>query len=149
MVWILNTNKKGRVSAQYHAAEHMTINAYLKYQRVPTMSEIEQSSPLSKNCGSLLTINHIVFYFVNAIFFGLINSCTHFIILLVLIITANILMNIGKERGWFRFFEYLVVRKPTKKQLRLAREGISYYHETESLIKELKANPKYTKYFED
>lgn len=48
----------------------------------------------------------------------------------------------------FVFFEFLVVRKPTKKQLILAMQGISYYHKTESAIKKLKKDHVFAKYFE-
>ena len=40
------------------------------------------------------------------------------------------------------------VRKPTKKQLTLAMQGISFYHKTETAIKKLKDDPAFAKYFE-
>lgn len=145
---ILHFTPYGRLNAQYHAAEHKVVNAYEKYQRLPTLKEIEKSSPFSGRCGSLLLINHIIIKFVYSIFFGLLPSCSRFISYWIILFVVTIFMFIAKKYEWFRFFEFLVVRKPTKKQLTLAMQGISYYHKTETEIKKLKDDPAFAKYFE-
>lgn len=101
---ILHFTPYGRLNAQYHAAEHMVVNAYEKYQRIPTMIEIEKSSPFSERCGSLLLINHIIIKFVYGIFFGLLPSCSLFISYWIILLVVTIFMFVAKKYEWFRFF---------------------------------------------
>ena len=118
------------------------------YQKgIPTLEEIENSSPFSKRCGSLLLINHIITRFVYGIFFGLLPSCSHLVSYWIILLVVIAFLFIAKKYEWFRFFEFLVIRKPTKKQLTLAMQGISYYHKTETSLKKLKDDPAFAKYF--
>lgn len=53
--------------AKFHSAEHKSINAYEKYKRIPTISEVKKASPFTKYCGSSYYYMPLVYKVINII----------------------------------------------------------------------------------
>lgn len=58
MVWNIanficrSLRQKGEKWQEYHAVEHKIVNAYQKYQRIPTVEEVKRESRFHSDCGT-------------------------------------------------------------------------------------------------
>lgn len=117
---------KYKSTGRFHSAEHMVINAYERYGRVPTMTELKRESRFSNNCGSREKIMKIVYI----ICIGIIFASYNFIPLHIYILeidTFLLFVILDKKYNLLRFFQALVTNKPTEKELKLSLAGIELY----------------------
>lgn len=112
---------------EYHAAEHMIIDAFIKYQRIPTMKEVKETSQYSPMCGS----NNVLFCSITLFWVGLYVKYTSrgmlYIISCMIIINMILYVN-----NLYKFIQIFLLKKPSDKKLNLALVAL------EGLVKQLK-----------
>lgn len=119
--------------ARYHAAEHMAINAYQKYQRIPTIEEVNNSSRISKGCGSKEIIYKIVQFVSICLILAFYKGDYFNEIVLILLDVAFV--GLANEKGWLTFFQLLITEKPSNAEIEVAIEGLKNYEELEEKIR--------------
>lgn len=116
--------------AKYHSAKHMLINAYNKYQRIPTVEEAMKSSRLLATCDLLGDINRVVYY----LFFSMIVIFLYKLnIQLYAIILCSYLaiMILVRKYGLLKVAGFIYTIPATKKEVKLALEALKHYVECE------------------
>ncbi len=100
-------NKKMR---KFHAAEHMTLSAYERYKRIPTIEEVKQEKRFSSVCGSNILSENALLAFVGSIILTLaIVGCVCFCVnTLPNLITIPRLLMLG-----FGILLYIILVKQT------------------------------------
>lgn len=135
---IKSKNGKLRSLGRFHAAEHMVINAYNKYKRVPTFEEVKKSSRFSKYCGSNKIICENVLFLsisINLAIIGIIgNGFIKYIFYFIMMCIAFIVI-IGYLKGWLNFFQCFSTTPPTDKEIEVAIEGIKAFEELEKYFR--------------
>ena len=147
--------KKSKRSAisRFHAAEHMALDAYERKQRIPTGDEIKSSSRFSPDCGSMHTFNAIFYktflcvylYFMLKIclaiydYYSMFGSVTKAILMVVLTMVLGAflfsqIVNFTIKKALMRFMQFAVTKKPTDREVRLAREALINYEIMEKTI---------------
>lgn len=125
-----SNNGKDRSLARFHAAEHMAINAYEKYQRIPTFEEIKRSSRFSKSCGSMKHLKQIAIcslISLSVAFLADWNSIAYFISLVLIVVLSYF-------DGWIRFLQIFITSKPSDKEIEVAIEGLKNFEELEDVL---------------
>ena len=130
-------SKNGKLHsfAKFHAAEHMVVNAYNKYQRVPTFEEVKKSSRFNKDCGSNLIMCDIVLGLsisINDAIIGIIGNVFIEFILLFIMMCITLIVIIGGRKGWLKFFQYFITTPPTDKEIEVAIEGVKTFEKMEN-----------------
>lgn len=112
---------------EYHAAEHMVINAFEKYERIPTLQELKETSFYSSMCGS----NNIVFCSITIFLLGvyLKYSSREMLYIVSLIMIINIVLYINNT---YKYIQAFMLKSPTNEKLNLALLAL------EELIKQFK-----------
>ena len=119
--------------ARFHAAEHMSINAYCKLKRVPTLEEIKKASRFSKKCGSNFILMKLAIYFtffLKITFSELGPNCIVFFASLTLFL---LILELFNKR--LIFLQFIVTAKPTDLELECALKGIQELDRINSEIK--------------
>lgn len=127
--------KKGDLQStgRFHSAEHMTISAYEKLQRIPTLEEIKASTRYKKSCGSRIIISKVFF----GLAFSVIVCTCAYISVPMYFLLAGVLLLLGiieKKTRFLRWLQFLVTNTPTDKELELALETIKFYDEMEETV---------------
>lgn len=118
---------------RYHAAEHMAVNAFRELKRAPIgIYEIEKFSKYSKTCGVKEEIKPIIPKLLFCISLLVTQDLLKSIIITIPISIIIIHMI---SAGVFRFFQILVVEKPTCDELYLALVGIKVVDEYVSSVR--------------
>lgn len=112
---------------QFHAAEHMIVNAYNKLNKIPTIEELSQASRFSRFCGtnalamllSLCIVILLLLYGVNA------RLCLE---ILLATLFSEIL-------GCLNVFQLFTTKKPSKMELKVAIIGASAWLENEQNVR--------------
>jgi len=117
-------------TARYHSAEHMVVNAYNQFGRVPSIEEAKQFSRFSKHCGSQSTINHLILSITTCILCCIACKIPIAIYLPLLIIIQGFCI-LASKKGWFKFFQAFVTEEPTEDELEVAIHGILYMQDAE------------------
>lgn len=127
-------SKKGKdyELGSFHAAEHMTCNAYEKLQRIPTLKETLSFSRFHKRCGSKSTISNFFFLITSILFFPLLFVTPQNLIILLLLILLYIL---NQKFNVLRFLQILIINQATEKELFLAIKGLEEYEKMETIAK--------------
>lgn len=126
---------KDKSAGRYHAAEHMSINAYNTLHRIPTVEEVKKFSRFSKNCGSERNIRNIVIFSSLSILIAInISKFSFWLILLYPILF--ILMILDMKYSILRFLQILVTNKPTDLEINVAIKGIEELEKFEKDFKE-------------
>ena len=115
---------KSKQLARFHAAEHMSLNAYRSLGRVPTLEEIKKYSRFSKYCGSRDMLESSCFNSLLILIFIIFesNNLIPLIILGVLMLILKLTHTpVFKVLG---FLQILVTNKPTDLELNVAIEGL-------------------------
>lgn len=115
---------------RYHAAEHMAIDAYLKYKRVPTLEEIRKASRFQENCGSRMVFRRLGFFLPLSITFftaGFVDL-KFYIVEVVISLLIGILVS-RKSIG--KYLQVFITNKPTDQELEVAIKGIKALQEAE------------------
>lgn len=122
-------------TGRFHSAEHMTIAAYEKYQRIPTMEEVKAASRFDKKCGSRLIIDQVVFWILLTM---IICSCAFIPVLLYFGLAAILMVLTIAEReyNFLRVLQLLLTNKPTDKELEVALAGIELFENLETQMPE-------------
>jgi len=112
---------------EYHAAEHMVINAFEKYERIPTIEELRESSPYSPTCGS----SSVMFCSIAILLIGL--YCKYSSTRMLYIISCGMIINIILYLSYsYKYIQAFVIKKPTESKLNVALQAL------EELVKQLK-----------
>lgn len=111
---------------EYHAAEHMIINAFEKYKRVPTIEELRKTSPYSPMCGS----SSVVFCSITIFLLGL--YCKYSSEVLEKISYAMLINIILYLSYSYKYIQIFMIKKPTEDKLHMALLAL------EELVKQLK-----------
>ena len=133
---------KSKQLARFHAAEHMSLNAYQSLGRVPTLEEIKKYSRFSKYCGSRKMIETNFFYSLIILIFIIFesNSFIPLIILGVLMLILKLTHTpVFKVLG---FLQILVTNKPTDLELNVAIEGLKELEKFEDDFAEMMENAR-------
>lgn len=126
-IYILQFTAMGKKNAMFHAAEHKMVNAYHKYQKVPTFQQIKEASRYTTLCGSLETLIPI---FSQLILFLLLILANEMFVKLSLKVIAMFLSGgisfLFHRYGEniFQYLEILITKTPTDKELIIALETI-------------------------
>ncbi len=110
--------------ARYHSAEHMTISAYERLQRIPTIEEVKKESRFCKTCGSRFTINNLAINLLVVIYMMLFASRLPFVVYVSIGIALIAIMEVICTKGGLRFFQILVTSKPTNEEIEVAIAGL-------------------------
>lgn len=112
---------------KYHSAEHMVINAFEKYQRIPTIQELRKTSPYSSTCGS----SNVVFCSITIFLLGvyLKYSSREMLYIISLVMIVNIFLYINNT---YKYIQSFMLKKPTDAKLNVALLAL------EELLKQLK-----------
>ena len=129
--------KKLASAARFHAAEHMSINAYRKFQRVPTFDEIKKESRFTKECGSMTSFERIIINSIISISIIFIAPQSLFNFLIFCVISCAFLI-ILSNTGCLNFLQILVTSKPTDLEILVALDGIKFFDIAEDYIKNTK-----------
>lgn len=133
---------KSKQLARFHAAEHMSLNAYQSLGRVPTLEEIKKYSRFSKHCGSrnMLESNFLYSLLILIIIIFESNSFIPLIILGVLVLILKLTHTSPfKVLG---FLQILVTNKPTDLELNVAIEGLKELEKFEDDLTEMMENAR-------
>ena len=120
--------------ARFHAAEHKVINAYKRYGGVPSMEELRQSSPYSKDCSSRSVIRSSVIDTMIALAMLLLVKNTFMYI--SVLVAMFILFVLDVKLGVLLPLQRLVFNNPTDVELTVALNGIKEYDAMEKRIME-------------
>lgn len=139
--------KKNRPFSRYHSAEHMTAKARQKFDRVPTLNEVQGETRFDVTCTTAGSIYYMLTSLINTLLltFSSIFMIKLFIlnysaavsvfiylliialVLLYIFIVSWLLKLVNKllakvlEHEWFvKIFQYPLLEKPTEKELNLA-----------------------------
>lgn len=112
---------------RFHAAEHMVINAYKDLKRVPSITAVRRYSMLANNCSSLPRTISLISSAVTFVCSFVLNFRESIIIFLVLMIGQIVMQKLGL----LNFYELLVLRRPTDREIRVALEAARYWEENE------------------
>lgn len=110
--------------SRYHAAEHMTISAYEKLQRIPTVGEVKKESRICKDCGSRFVINKIVIDLMVTIYMMIFVSIMPFWMYVLVGIGMIGVMEFICKKGFLSFLQIMLTSKPTDEEIEVAIEGI-------------------------
>lgn len=115
-------NPKNASFLKYHASEHMAINFFERYNRFPkNIEELAKMDKLYISCGSTLIA---IVAFCISMFFIMFEILAPLFFNFILIIATSIIIFIitiyiwGK--GWLDFFQKLMVKTPSEKELEVA-----------------------------
>lgn len=112
--------------SRFHAAEHMAINAYAKFQRVPTIDEVMKSSRFEKDCGSRIGFNSIIINSFIAFDTAFILE-NHPQLSIALVFIVPTLVFLADRLGLLKFLQIFVTSKPTQVELSVAVAGIKVF----------------------
>ncbi|MBQ9280385.1 MAG: DUF1385 domain-containing protein [Clostridia bacterium] len=128
-IYVLKHTKSGKDTARFHAAEHMSINAYHKYQRIPTITEIKHSSRFSDICGSVgfakLALIPSLFYTIYLLSQLLVQDHTARFILMTLDVVLTLFLLFSKKL--FTYFQIFLTAPPTDNEIMLAIDVLKGY----------------------
>jgi hypothetical protein len=133
----IKQNEKGKRLGRFHAAEHKSLNAYRKYERVPTCDEIKAESKISRSCGSrfiirkIATVTAVSFIIAVAVNKSLVLYVVSIIILIVLFILEN-------KVNYLRIFQYMFVNEPTDEEIEVARNCLIMYEKVNNNMEEMR-----------
>lgn len=122
--------KKSKRVFQFHAAEHMVVNACVELERVPTLPEIRQYSRFLISCGTNSTAKTLVSCLV--LLLGSFNIIT-FILGIIIIIKVIPLLLLD---GYLNFLQKYTTSTPTDEELLVAIEAMTEWLKHESFPKE-------------
>lgn len=103
-------------TSMFHAAGHMVLNAYEKYQRVPTLEEVKKSSRYHKDGVYVYKISELLFKIVGCIVLTIFCrlSLAYFIGALLSLILFWIAFT---KLDLLKYSEYFILSTPTDEQL--------------------------------
>lgn len=118
--------KKGKnhSTAKFHAAEHMVLNAYEKFHRIPTLEEAKKCSRFYKNCESSITLAWCFIFCIIIIVMATIFPYKIFICLIILLLLPLLL-------PYLTFLQFIVTSKPCDDEIKLAIEGLRQFENME------------------
>ena len=147
---------------RFHSSEHMVLNYYEKYHKIPTLYELKQESRYSSRCGSMMLFLRILQFLIIVvpmpIMFNIIMkydtflepifhdsswifSSTSLVILYgVFIKLAQTLIFTLYKRGNLNSLEVLVTNVPTDYELQLAIKALENREKFDDELKEYNRN---------
>jgi uncharacterized protein YqhQ len=137
--------------AKFHGAEHKVINAYNKFNRVPTFDEVKKASRYSSSCtfmNQIALLVAIFIIFLSNLFIARINLKIH----IVFIVIAVIIAGLYKKLNFLKYFEFLVTSEPDDIQINCAIKGVEAFVEFEKetvTINDEKEKAGFTKIIHD
>lgn len=120
--------------SKFHAAEHMSINAYCYLQRVPTLEEIKHFSRFNQDCGSMYLFRSLLSFLLISIcmvFMETMNPITY----VLLLISCPLLVLFLDKVGLLKFLQIFYTSKPTDLELKVAIKGLEKFEEMEEKIR--------------
>lgn len=132
LVYTNRVKKQAKNLYQFHAAEHMALNAYKKLKRVPSLEEIHQYSRFHNDCGTNLTTLILVSFTLFFICSFIPNPLYHLIGLLFVTVIVFILL----QCGLLNFLQNFTTIPPTDEELMVAIAGMNVWFENEKKEKE-------------
>ena len=112
-------------SHKFHAAEHMTVNAYNKIGMVPNIYDVRKSSRIHRNCGTTI-IGKRIFVPICMFLLDYYSICPITLKYYILVIVAA---NILRIIGVFNFLQLFNTAKPDDIHLKVAIEGVKCWDE--------------------
>ena len=112
---------------KFHAAEHMALNAYRALNRVPSLEEIYNYSPISNSCGINFTSGCIVMFLLDSF-------CTfisNYFIEIILLLSVTPIIIFLSNHGFLNFLQKFTIDEPTEKDLMVAIEGMNVWVKNE------------------
>lgn len=132
--------RKSAISiSKFHSAEHMIFNYYNKFNELPSILELKNSSKFSKDCSLYVIIKKTllsILFFISYFFILekqahiLYSICAIFITLLVLFILNLIL----EKLDLIKYLEVFFLLKPDDTELTVAIKGLESWIELENEI---------------
>lgn len=130
---IYDMKYKCKSLGKFHGAEHMSINAYNKLNRIPTLKELKKSSRFSNHCGSN-KINGIIIIFAFISFAGPFLIWMGVIKYLIIMMLIPIIIAVLSYVGVMNMLQVFFTNKPTDIELQVALEGLKRYEKLENTI---------------
>lgn len=127
----ISTERKNN-TFKFHAAEHMVLNAYRKFNRVPSHEEIYQFSRFSNSCGTNFTTEIVTSFILMCICTFIPNQ----LYMILGVISVNVIVLILLKCGFLNFLQKLTTITPTDKELAVAIAGLNVWFENEKKEKE-------------
>lgn len=123
-VLLLSIFSIDRKTKKYHAAEHMVINAYIQYERIPTLEEVRNFSRFSPTCGSTYQFKKILTIFPWIIFLCISSKLTPLIIYILVWICTFVFTMLVIKTDIVKFLQIFLTSKPCDRELEVAIAGI-------------------------
>ena len=126
--WIKEKNNQQNM-LRFHSAEHMSINAYEKLNRPPTIDEVKSFSRYSKDCGTNVATYCLLFFL--GCFLCTFIPYTHWKLIIVILIILSISLFVLIELNLLNFMQAFTTASPTDCELEVAVVGIQVWYENE------------------
>lgn len=126
--WIKEKNNQQNM-LRFHAAEHMSINAYAKLNRPPTIDEIKSFSRYSKNCGTNVVTYYLLFFL--GCFLCSFIPASHWKLTIAILIILAISLFVLIKLNLLNFMQAVTTASPTDFELELAVIGLRTWYENE------------------
>lgn len=126
--WIKENNNE-QTWLRFHSAEHMSINAYQKLNRPPTIDEVKSFSRYSKDCGT-----NVVTYYLLLFIGGFLCTFipyTHWKLVIVILIILSISIFVLIKLNLLNFMQAFTTALPTDTELEVAIAGLNFWFENE------------------
>lgn len=121
-IYLYSKKQENQIMWRYHAAEHMAMNYFERYEKAPkNMEELSKMSKIYISCGSTILTFIILTLFAQFINFLLIKQIIVNILLLILSVAILFIM---WGKGYFDFVQELVVKNPSEKELEVAMAAL-------------------------
>ena len=138
LVLLIALAAMNRSNKKWHSAEHQVLAAFRKWERLPTIEECAEASPISKWCGSASTLSLVIILVSWGAFMDFI-AAKNWIVCLCAVATA-ILGWISHKRNTLIFIQKLALAKPDKYQLQIAHKTFSELLDLIEKEKSMQAN---------
>ena len=135
IIFHMKVSSHSKSTAKFVAASHMVTNAYLKFQRIPTLEESKKFSRFSADSRVIwsfyevligISITLIWFLFSEINVFIRMSFCLALAIIIILLLVS----------GALNFLQTFVTSKPSDTEIKVAIEALKCYENLENEIKE-------------
>lgn len=116
----------GHSHARFHAVEHMTIQFYDTYHRVPTIQELASTSRFSKSCGSMLELPTLMLNILIVLCFFSFDLLPNYLTLSLFLLVILFHL-VACQHSWYQYCECLVTEKPTERELQLGIAALRFF----------------------
>ena len=126
---LIKENNNEQTWLRFHSAEHMSINAYQKLNRPPTIDEVKSFSRYSKDCGTNVATYCLLFFL--GCFLCTFIPYTHWKLIIGILIILSISLFVLIELNLLNFMQAFTTASPTDCELEVAVVGIQVWYENE------------------